>query len=58
MPGVDPSKVDILLPAITQFQEERTGFSLSTITIAGGKGFLVLLKKKKYRIKSYLNKML
>jgi len=46
MLGIDPSKVDILLPAITEFQEERTGFSLSNITIPGGKGFLVVLKKK------------
>ncbi len=44
--GIDPSKVDILLPAITEFQEERTGFSLTNITIPGGKGFLVVLKKK------------
>jgi hypothetical protein len=44
--GIDPSKVDILMPAVTEFQEERTGFSLTNIRIPGGKGFLVVLKKK------------
>lgn len=42
--GLDPSKVKIVQPAVTDFQEERTNPSLKGIKVPQGKGYLFVIQ--------------
>jgi len=45
--GVDPARVVISIPEIKEFQTGQTTVSLDKLTIPGGKGYLIVVKKKK-----------
>lgn len=45
--GIDPTKSEIIIPEIKDFQKEQKITSLDKITIPGKKGYLILLKNKK-----------
>ncbi len=44
--GFDPSKTSLSIPEIKDFQSGQEVVSLDKMTIPGGKGFLIVLKKK------------
>ena len=44
--GIDPSKFDLSIPEIKDFQSGKIVVSLDKMTIPGKKGFLIVLKKK------------
>jgi hypothetical protein len=44
--GMDPSKFDISIPEIKDFQTEQKSVSLKKFLIPGKKGYLILLKRK------------
>ncbi|AOW11406.1 hypothetical protein EM308_14125 [Flavobacterium gilvum] len=45
--GIDPTKCEIIIPEIKDFQNEQKLTSLDKISISGKKGYLILLKNKK-----------
>ncbi len=47
--GFAPSSVEIFIPEIKDFQEEKLKILLDTLTIPGRKGFLVVVRKKNYK---------
>jgi len=44
--GIDPTKYDISIPAIKDFQTEQQKVSLNNLIIPGKQGYLIVLKKK------------
>jgi len=45
--GIDPTKFDISIPEIKDFQSEQSAVSLDKVNIPGEKGYLIVLKIKK-----------
>ena len=45
--GIDPARFEISIPEIRNFQAKQNPIGLDTMTIPGGKGYLILVKRKK-----------
>jgi hypothetical protein len=45
--GYDPANCDISIPEIANYQEQNLSVDLNKMIIPGGKGFIILIKKKK-----------
>jgi len=42
--GLDPSKVEIFIPQVKNFQDDQRSISLKNLIIPGGKGYLIVLR--------------
>jgi len=45
--GYDPANCDISIPEIPNYQEQNLSVDLNKMIIPGGKGNIILIKKKK-----------
>jgi hypothetical protein len=44
--GYDPANCDIIIPEIPNYQKQYSSFALDKMMIPGGKGYIILIKKK------------
>jgi hypothetical protein len=48
--GYDPAECEIIIPEIPNFQKQQSSVALDKMIIPGGKGYLIVIKKKSMKM--------